>query len=432
MNASGTTGGGYGSLNDDRGRNESQALKFQFVDPGYFVQDNTIAADKPSSSHHHEGTANHADNAEGLSAFDELLSDKNTAHSMSNLMNNLNSDVPIQNNPKYDKSSYVSTTFSCHVYYPYQFRALRRRLYNGEDDFIESLSRCQQWNALGGKSGVPFKKTLDHRFILKFVKQNEFKMFLDNAQSYFEHMASVLFKNYPSVLVHILGVYQISWIKTNKSQLKNRFVIVMPNLWYSKNITKQFDLKGSLRNRYVEEAEQIKSVKEREKHHHDSVDDDENGVSGLSDNVHQNPKTVMLDKNFIEYMRGFPMTLEDNSKQHLHKAVHNDTLFLCRSDVIDYSLLVGINEENNELVVGIIDYLRTYTWDKAVEEQAKSLGMVIGRQAPTIVRPKNYKQRFREAMERYFMVAPDRKTKRINRPKDKTLTQAVKEILIHC
>ena len=79
-----------------------------------------------------------------------------------------------------------------------------------------------------------------------------------------------------------------------------------------------------------------------------------------------------------------------------------------------------------------IDYLRTYTWDKAVEEQAKSIGMVIGKQAPTIQRPKNYKQRFREAMERYFMVSPDRKTKRINRPKDKTLTEAVKDILIHC
>ena len=185
----------------------------------------------------------------------------------------------------------------------------------------------------------------------------------------------MLFKNFPSVLVHILGVYQISWTKTNRMQFKNRYVVVMPNLWYSKNITKQFDLKGSLRNRYINEGNA-----------------DKQSATAAKNGDGKKSKTVLLDKNFIQYMKGFPMTLEDQSKQHLHKAVHNDTLFLCRSDVIDYSLLVGINESENELVVGIIDYLRTYTWDKAVEEQAKSLGMVIGKQAPTIQRPKTYKQ----------------------------------------
>merc|ERR1712176_294792 len=128
------------------------------------------------------------------------------------------------------------------------------------------------------------------------------------AQAYFEHMASVLFKNYPSVLVHILGVYQISWHKSNnqKSSKFSKYVIVMPNLWYSKNIAKQFDLKGSLRNRYVVE---------------ENIDDNGGGggidSSATSDEEKKKQsKTVMLDKNFIEYMRGFPMALEDQSKQH--------------------------------------------------------------------------------------------------------------------
>eukprot|EP01084_Bolivina_argentea_P202411 345854_1 len=173
------------------------------------------------------------------------------------IQSNDGTGVHIQSN---DSKQYVKTIFSCHVYYPHQFKALRHRLYNNnnnnkfkEFDFIESLSRCQSWKALGGKSGSTFKKTLDDRFVLKFVKNNEFKMFLDYAQSYFEHMSSVLFKNYPSVLVHILGVYQISWHKSNsaKSNKFGKYVIVMPNLWYSKNIKKQFDLKGALRNRYV-------------------------------------------------------------------------------------------------------------------------------------------------------------------------------------
>ena len=58
-----------------------------------------------------------------------------------------------------DKTDAVSTTFQCHVYYPFQFRALRRKLYHDYDndsDFITSLSRCQSWNASGGKKVYSF------------------------------------------------------------------------------------------------------------------------------------------------------------------------------------------------------------------------------------------------------------------------------------
>ena len=79
-------------------------------------------------------------------------------------------------------------------------------------------------------------------------------MFVKNAESYFEHMACVIFKNYPSVLVHILGVFQISWQnETGKKKFPTRYVIVMPNLWYARTIDRTFDLKGSQRNRYVDQ-----------------------------------------------------------------------------------------------------------------------------------------------------------------------------------
>jgi len=41
-----------------------------------------------------------------------------------------------------------------------------------------------------------------------------------------------------------------------------------------------------------------------------------------------------------------------------HKAVQNDTLFLSIVNVVDYSILVGFDENSHEMVVGIIDYLR--------------------------------------------------------------------------
>ena len=94
----------------------------------------------------------------------------------------LDGDTPTTNNHHHHQH-FVSTTFSCHIYYGHQFRCLRRRLYDGDIDFVESLSRCQSWDAQGGKSEAGFMKTLDQRFVLKFVRQNEFQMFLANARS---------------------------------------------------------------------------------------------------------------------------------------------------------------------------------------------------------------------------------------------------------
>lgn len=38
---------------------------------------------------------------------------------------------------------------------------------------------------------------------------------------------------------------------------------------------------------------------------------------------------------------------------------------------MDYSLLIGVDEENQELVFGIIDYLSPYNWKKNVESFVK-------------------------------------------------------------
>lgn len=92
----------------------------------------------------------------------------------------------------------------------------------------------------------------------------------------------------------------------------------------------------------------------------------------------------------------------------LNACVHNDTLFLTSVNVVDYSLLVGLDIDKNELVVGIIDYIRQYTWDKQLETGVKSLGMIAGRDAPTVISPNAYKNRFRIAIDRYFMTTPTR------------------------
>jgi hypothetical protein len=49
------------------------------------------------------------------------------------------------------------------------------------------------------------------------------------------------------------------------------------------------------------------------------------------------------------------------SQTFFSKAVSNDTFFLSIISVVDYSILVGFDEDSHEIVVGIIDYMRQVT-----------------------------------------------------------------------
>lgn len=74
---------------------------------------------------------------------------------------------------------------------------------------------------------------------------------------------------------------------------------------------------------------------------------------------------------------------------------------------MDYSLLVVVDQQKQELVCGIIDYLRQYTWDKQLETWVKSSLYVPKNQSPTVISPKEYKKRFRKFMSAHFLCVPD-------------------------
>ena len=85
-----------------------------------------------------------------------------------------------------------ATILDCYVYYPKQFEALRKICCDGDENFIKSMVRSFTWNATGGKSRSTFAKSGDNRYALKFVKEKEFSMFVNNGTKYFEHMARVM------------------------------------------------------------------------------------------------------------------------------------------------------------------------------------------------------------------------------------------------
>lgn len=106
---------------------------------------------------------------------------------------------------------------------------------------------------------------------------------------------------------------------------------------------------------------------------------------------------------------------------------------------MDYSLLIGVDKDDRMLVLGIIDFIRQvgddfkcmmrkaavhlcthgplmhqigmfssqFTLDKALEMYVKKSGLLGGRgKDPTILSPKQYAKRFRQAMPFWFVSVP--------------------------
>jgi 1-phosphatidylinositol-3-phosphate 5-kinase len=116
---------------------------------------------------------------------------------------------------------------------------------------------------------------------------------------------------------------------------------------------------------------------------------------------------VLMDENFLEYIYHSPVYVMAHSKGVLMDAILSDTQFLAKNSIMDYSLLIGLDEEKMELIVGIIDFVRPFTFDKLLEMYIKKAGRSV---LPTVVYPEMYRKRFVEAMDRYFTPVPDKWT----------------------
>lgn len=216
----------------------------------------------------------------------------------------------------------------CKIFFAEQFDAVRRKC-GVSDRIVESLSRCLKWDSKGGKTKSVFLKTLDDRLILKALSPIETAAFLKFAPAYFNIMAEALFHDLPTVIAKMLGFYQII-IKNPTTGTEIKWdVLVMENLFYDRSPTRIFDLKGSMRNR------KIQSTGEQNE--------------------------VLLDENMVEFIYESPLFAREvccfriyflsklanffeHSKKLLRAAIFNDTLFLQRNDVMDYSLMVAVDE----------------------------------------------------------------------------------------
>ncbi|KAH9915577.1 uncharacterized protein BXZ73DRAFT_92596 [Epithele typhae] len=277
---------------------------------------------------------------------------------------------------KYDWTIGKRLRFSCTVYYARQFDQLRRRC-GVEDVFMQSMARSENWAAEGGKSKSNFWKTTDNRFIIKTLVNAwnvaDLQVLIDLGPSYFKYIDTTATR--PTVLAKLLGFYtvEIRNLETGTTQSKAD-LLVMENLFYDKKISKTFDLKG-IQGRKVKASAGV------------------------------NTKTL-FDGEWIEGQQRALTLVQAHSKVVLQEAIKADCEFLAKSNIMDYSLLLGIDEENKDIVCGLVDTIGSYTFAKTLEYKAKQ-GLNSGKEV-TVVPPNEYQDRFVTSMDDYFLACPDK------------------------
>ena len=262
------------------------------------------------------------------------------------------------------------------VLFPAPFAAMRERFCEGGDKaFIRSLWSSQQWDTGGGGRRGTFHKTTDGRYVLKQVNRSEFDTFQKHGREYFAYLSQT-HTTLPSLLVKVMGAFAVEFIDRSTKRRQEQFLLVQENLFHGHNVSRVFDLKGANRD---------------------------------SSPIGEDDSETVLDENFFHFNSGHPLLLSEVDKQQLTRALHNDTLFLQTINVIDYSLLVGVvqqpqdasaagasQQERRTLVVGVIDYCRQFHLLEKLEFHVRHR---------TVMPPRQYRGRFRDAMHRYFVAS---------------------------
>lgn len=88
----------------------------------------------------------------------------------------------------------------------------------------------------------------------------EIDSFLDIAPNYFHYLKSCYQEKKPTVLAKIVGVYRIGFKNSQNNTGSKQDILVMENLFYKRQISQKFDLKGSIRNRLATASAKVEDL----------------------------------------------------------------------------------------------------------------------------------------------------------------------------
>lgn len=195
--------------------------------------------------------------------------------------------------------------FHFQSYAPRTFFDIRKMYGIRQKDFEKSvIKKHLTGGGLGpGKSGMLFFYSQDNKYIVKTCTRKEIKFLRKILRSYHEYIKN----NKHTLITRFYGIFKIKM--PNAKPLR---IIIMNNLFNTKKtIQHKFDLKGSIRNRFVDcEKEEKRS------------------------------QGVLKDLNFQDMVYLGP------SKNAFLTQFKMDAEWLTSMKVMDHSLLIGISKEN--------------------------------------------------------------------------------------
>lgn len=262
--------------------------------------------------------------------------DRNFSNNINNSNNNSNYKKIIKNNDKYilnnNKRKY---SFKFKDYFGYKFSQLRQFYNINEKEYIDSLTSQRLLNELNspGKSGSFFYFSKDYKYIIKTIHHSEHLHLRKYLKQYINHMLI----NRESLICQYYGLYRIklptSFSKRTNIINRRIYLVVMNNVFPPRiNINTIFDLKGSLTGRFT----MI----------HDG--DFNNGNNDKS-------QIVKKDLNWLNE-NGRIIFKDKIEMQKFLKQLRKDTEILVKTNTMDYSLLIGIYNLNDEDSLKQLEY----------------------------------------------------------------------------
>lgn len=213
--------------------------------------------------------------------------------------------------------------FKLKVYAAYGFRYLRRKFNVNEVDFMHALGETDLKEIQNpGASGSVFYKTSNDKYLLKTVQYQECEFLKTLLAGYTLNVLQNLIEGKFTLLPTIYGLfcYQKSELTSMLSDKTNIRIVIMNNILPSDvPIHEKYDLKGSTYNRKASKQELSKS----------------------------SPTYKDLD-----FLRKHPdgLVLDEKHYDNIISSLKRDCLILQSFGIMDYSLLIGIHNLEQERV----------------------------------------------------------------------------------
>jgi len=247
-----------------------------------------------------------------------------------------------------------------------------------------------------GKSPSFFFLSSDQRFILKSCTKRDVQTLGEILSAYRAHLetCTTIRNGNSSLLPRYLALYRLEF--PGDPTIFPVTIVVMTNFFAGVyEIHRKFDLKGSTHNRFASEKERAKK------------------------------SPVYKDNDWLEEGRKLTFTTEEKTAA-IRTRLARDTEFLARQHLIDYSLLVGIHENNRGIIkdgrieamgvvysrstteiryFGIVDILTPYILKKRAE--TFFMGTLQCQPGISCQPPNKYQRRFMEFSDRYLLATEE-------------------------